>query len=207
MSRVFYIQASPRKSRSFSIGVADAFVEAYRQHQPDDELVSFNLFEKELPAFDGKTLDAKYSILHGGNPTREEQTEWRVVEELIEEFKSADKYVFAVPMWNFGIPYRLKQYIDILVQPGYAFSYSPEAGFSGLIKNRPVFVSYARGNEYPRGTEQESMDLQTQYFELVLKFIGFEDIRRVIVESTLSPNAEVNRKKAIEKAKEMAEAF
>lgn len=50
-------------------------------------------------------------------------------------------------MWNFGIPYRLKQYIDILVQPGYTFSYSPEQGYTGLV-NKPAAVVYARGGDY-----------------------------------------------------------
>ena len=29
-------------------------------------------------------------------------------------------------MWNFGIPYALKYYIDAIVQPGYLFQYTPD---------------------------------------------------------------------------------
>ena len=35
------------------------------------------------------------------------------VETLIADFTAADKYVLATPMWNFGVPYRLKHYIDL----------------------------------------------------------------------------------------------
>lgn len=38
MGKLLYIQASPRTSRSHSIAVADAFVESYRGHNPDDEI-------------------------------------------------------------------------------------------------------------------------------------------------------------------------
>ena len=44
MSKLLYIQASPRAGRSHSIAMADAFVESYRQHNPDDEIVTLDIF-------------------------------------------------------------------------------------------------------------------------------------------------------------------
>jgi FMN-dependent NADH-azoreductase len=209
MSKLLYIQASPRIERSYSIAVADAFVSAYKQANPKDEVVTMNLFKKDLPAFDGLAVQAKYTILHGQKHTPEELAAWKKVEELIAEFKSADKYVMAVPMWNFGIPYRLKQYLDILVQPGYTFSFSPKEGYKGLVLGKPVFVSYSRGGAYEKGSPAEAFDLQTKYFQLALGFIGFTDIRTLIVEPTLAgPDvAKQKREGAIAKAKEMAKTF
>ena len=209
MSRLLYIQASPRIERSYSIAVADAFVSAYKQRNPKDEVVAMNHFKKDLPAFDGLAVQAKYTILHGLKHTPEELAAWKKVEELIAEFKYVDKYVMAVPMWNFGIPYRLKQYLDIIVQPGYTFSFSPQEGYKGLVKGKPVFVAYSRGGAYPKGSAEEAFDLQTKYFQLALGFIGFTDIRTLIVEPTLAgPDvAKQRRAEAIAKAKEMANTF
>lgn len=209
MSRLLYIQASPRIERSYSIAVADAFVSAYRQTNPKDEVIAMNLFKKDLPAFDGLTVQAKYTILHGLKHTPEELAAWKKVEELIAEFKSADKYVLAVPMWNFGIPYRLKQYLDIIVQPGYTFSFSPKEGYKGLVLGKPIFVSYSRGGAYEKGSPAEAFDLQTKYLQLALGFIGFTDIRSLIVEPTLASPAVAKQKReeAIAKAKEMANTF
>jgi len=209
MSRVFYIQASPRIERSYSIAVADAFVSAYKQANPKDEVVTINLFKKDLPPFDGLTVQAKYTILHGLKTSPEELAAWKKVEDVIAEFKSADKYVMAVPMWNFGIPYRLKQYLDIIVQPTYTFSFSPQEGYKGLVKGKPIFVSYSRGGAYPKGSAEEAFDLQTKYLHLILGFIGFTDIRTQVVEPTLAgPEvAKQKREEAIAKAKEMAKAF
>ncbi|MBV9130893.1 MAG: NAD(P)H-dependent oxidoreductase [Verrucomicrobia bacterium] len=36
--------------------------------------------------------------------TREQAQAWKRVEAVIERFKSADWYLFSLPMWNFGIP-------------------------------------------------------------------------------------------------------
>ena len=62
MSKLLYIKASPRGRRSQSIAVADAFVEAYKQKRPEDEIVALNLFDVWLPDFDGLAVQAKYTI-------------------------------------------------------------------------------------------------------------------------------------------------
>lgn len=210
MSRLLYIQASPRGQRSHSIAVTDAFVKAYEQKHPDDEIEILNVFDESIPNFDGPAVQAKYTILHGKPHSKAEQQVWKNVEQVIEQFTSADKFVLAVPMWNFSIPYRLKQYIDLLVQPGYTFSYSPEAGYQGLVSGKPILVVYARGGEYPPGSGVEGLDMQTKYIELILGFIGFKDIHSVVVEPTLQggPDAAgAKRQGAIEKVKEIAEVF
>ncbi len=210
MSKLLYIQASPRVLRSHSIAVADAFIGAYERTHPDDEIVALNVFEVSIPNFDGLAVQAKYTILHGQSHSEEELQVWKNVEKVIEQFTSADKYVLAVPMWNFSIPYRLKQYIDLLVQPGYTFSYSEDTGYQGLVVGKSMLAVYARGGEYPAGSATEAFDLQTKYIELVFGFIGFKNIRSVVVEPTLQGGpdvAAVKRQEAINKAKEIAVVF
>ena len=210
MSKLLYIQASPRIQRSHSIAVADAFVGSYEQEHADDEIVTLNLFEASIPNFDGLAVQAKYTILHGQAHSKEELQVWKNVERVIGQFTSADKSVLAVPMWNFGIPYRFKQYIDILVQPGYTFSYSQDKGYEGLVVGKPLLAVYARGGEYPAGSEAQAFDFQTKYVELIFGFMGFKDIRSVVVEPTLQNGPDVAKtrvRKAIDRAKEMAVSF
>jgi FMN-dependent NADH-azoreductase len=113
-------------------------------------------------------------------------------------------------MWNFSIPYRLKRYIDILVQPGYTFSYSEDKGYKGLVVGKPLLAVYARGGEYSPGTETEAFDLQTKYIELIFGFMGFENICSVVVEPTLQGGpdiAESRRQEAINQVKKIAVDF
>ena len=210
MSKLLYIQASPRIQRSHSIAVADAFVASYEQEHEDDEIVTLNLFEASIPSFDGLAVQAKYTILHGKSHSEEELRAWKNVEHVISLFTSADKYVLATPMWNFSIPYRLKQYIDLLVQPGYTFSYSQDKGYEGLVVGKPLLAVCARGGEYPAGSEAEAFDLQLRYIELIFGFMGFKEIRSVVVEPTLQDGPEVAKtrvREAIDRAKEMAADF
>ena len=210
MSTVFYIKASPRIGRSHSIAVADAFVDAYTRNHPKDEIKVIDIFKKPLPAFDLAAATAKYKIMHGQEHSEQDRRIWAQIVSVIDEFKSADKYVLAVPMWNFSIPYRLKQYIDIIVQPTYTFSVAKDGSYQGLVKHKPIFVAYARGGEYRPGTNSDAFDLQKKYLELILGFIGFTDIRSVVAEPTLAAGPDVAKQKqdgAIEEARQIAEEF
>ncbi len=182
MAKLLYIQCSPRGPRSKSIQVADAFVEAYKTRNPKDTVEVLNLFEASLPVFDGPVVQGKYNIMHGKPHTAQEKKAWDEVVGIIDHFKSADKYVFAVPMWNFGIPYRLKQYIDIIVQPTYTFAVSA-TGYEGLVKGKPALVVLARGGAY--SGPAEGYDQQKRYLDQVLNFIGFTRIEHILVEPTL----------------------
>lgn len=57
------------------------------------------------------------------------KTAWDENVVITNRFTSADDYLFTVPMWNGGIPYRLKLYIDIITQPGLLFGFDPTAGY------------------------------------------------------------------------------
>lgn len=184
MATVLYMQASPRGARSKSIQAADAFINAYALKHPDDHIEKLNLFEADLPVFDGVAAAAKFKYAANQPVSPEEKNVWTQVEAIIRQFKAADKYVLATPMWNFTIPYRLKQYIDIIVQPGYTFT-SGENGYQGQVTGKPMLGVYARGGEYPDGTPGQTYDLQIRYVEMIFGFMGFSEFHRLIVEPTL----------------------
>lgn len=210
MDKLLYIQASPLKEESFSIRAADSFLEKYQQVHPGDTVHRLNLFDADLPPFDGVRAKAKVAIMQGEKLAENERKAWDDVENLINQFKQADKYVFAVPMWNFSIPYALKLYIDHIVQPGYTFDPMGEKGNTGLVKNKSAFVAYARGGEYRLGSEGDPFDHQKSYLEAVFNFIGLKDVSSVVVQPTLSKGiqiAEETLQKAQQTARELALTF
>ncbi len=204
--RILHIQASPRME-SYSSRLAKAFLDAYLAAHPLSGLETLNVFLADLPPFEAPAAAAKYAVMEGQEPRNEAQRAWKEVIRIIDHFKAADMLVVSSPMWNFGIPYKLKQYIDILVQPRLAFKYTPDEGYKGLITGRSAVLLLARGGEYPPGTQGEKFDMQKPYLELILRFIGFTDIRTIITENTLAKGpeaAEAGLAKAIAQAKELA---
>ena len=57
--------------------------------------------------------------------------------------------MLAVPMWNGGIPYRLKQYIDIIHQPGLLFGLDPAKGYFGLLQGKRAVLALTSGAYSP----------------------------------------------------------
>ena len=208
MSTLLYVEASPRKARSHSIQVANAFVDAYAESHPGDTIDKLDLWAEDLPAFDGDMLNAKYAVMHGAEPSSGEQAAWATVAAIFARFNDADKYVFSVPMWNFGLPYRLKHYIDIITQPGMAWSFSPDSGYTGLVSGK-VTAIYSSGGAYHDGSGAEAFDLQKPAFEGWLAFIGLTDVGRITVAPTLAEPADVEatQTQAIEAAQAAARVF
>lgn len=209
MSHLLYIESSPRKKRSSSIQIAHTFLDSYRQSHPDSQVEVLDLWQKQIPEFDGDVIDAKYSIMHGQSHTEAQRKSWRTVEQVIADFKKADRYLFSLPMWNFTIPYKLKHYFDVIVQPSYTFTFSPSEGFKGLVTGKPAVIIYSRGGAYGPETGSQGLDFQKTYMETILKFIGFTDIRSIVIEPTLATpeQKESTIKKAQEEAKQMAAQF
>ena len=166
--------------------VAREFLKVYSEAHPQDEITTLDLWAGQLPEFNGEVINAKYRILHGQSHTAQEAEAWRDVQQVFAQFNSADKYLFSLPMWNFGIPYKLKHFIDVITQPTLAFSFSPADGYQGLVTGKPAAVIYARGGEYSSGPEAAAFDYQKPYFDMWLRFIGFTEIKSILIEPTLA---------------------
>ena len=206
MFKLLHIQASPRGLKSYSVRVAGAFIEGFRQSHPQAGVETLALFDSDFPEFRAPEASAKYAVLSGRQPKDADAAAWKPVIEAINRFKSADGYLFSVPMWNFGVPYRLKQYIDVIVQPGLTFSYSPAEGYKGLVTGRPAMLVLSRGGTYP-DESAKSLDFQESYMRTVLGFIGITDLRSIIVEGTLTPDAEKNLAESIKQAQAAGKKF
>jgi FMN-dependent NADH-azoreductase len=204
MPKLLYIEASPRKSLSKSIEVAQVFLSELQKAHPSLQTDKLDLWATDLPPFNGHTLESKYAILYGQAFTPEQAAAWRAVQAVADRFKAADWYLFSLPMWNFGLPYVLKHYIDVLVQPGLTFSFSPQEGYKGLVTGKKAAVVYARGGAYGEGTGAEGYDLQSKALSGILGFIGVTDQTSIFVEPTIGAPADVEA--MVAKAKENATA-
>jgi FMN-dependent NADH-azoreductase len=187
MPKVLYIEASPRKMRSASIEVATAHIDRLRETQPAIEVRKLDVWNILLPEFQGDVMDAKYAGLSGTELTQEQSAAWSQINELAAPLKWADHIVMAVPLWNFGIPYKLKHYIDVVSQKDVLFTFTAEDGLRGMLANTRATVVYARGLDFSAdsGTPAHSFDFQKPYVEMWLRFIGITNMQSIIVEKTI----------------------
>ena len=201
--KINYIECSPRGNRSHSSKIANEYINQAKKNIKDISIRHINVWSEDLPEFNGEMLNAKYSVINTGNPSNDEISAWANVKDIFDKFNDADHYLFSVPMWNFNIPYKLKHYIDIVTQPGMAWSYSPEDGYKGLMTDKTATIIYSTGDGYSEGTGFESFDMQKPYVNLWLTFLGFKKIEKVILDRTLF-DAETAEKNALDVALKLA---
>lgn len=186
MTKLLYIKASPRGAASSSIAVADAYLA--RLKAGDNGLVvdEINLWQENLPTFDGNKANAKLAVIAKQAHTREQKTAWDEITATANRFIAADHYLIAVPMWNGGIPYRLKQYIDIIHQPGLLFGMNPATGYFGLLKDKTATLVLTSG-AYSLSAPSPAfgVDHHAAYLRAWLNQAGVSDIEEIRYQPTV----------------------
>ncbi|MBN1354439.1 MAG: NAD(P)H-dependent oxidoreductase [Candidatus Omnitrophica bacterium] len=208
MKKLLHIIATPRGSESRTLSVSKAFLDVFKTKYPECEIEELNLFEEKLPDLTVKKVNGKYVLLSGKDLSGDLKESWKEIVSFIERFLYADSYLISTPMWNFSIPYRLKHYIDIILQPKYLFQYTPN-GPEGLAKGKKMAIITSRGGDYS-AEDFRKFDLQTPYLYTVFNFAGISDIVFVNAQPMDAMGPEIQAKKIKEaqaQAREIAKNF
>lgn len=202
MTRLLYIKASPRAGESRSAMIADAYLAALRNRLPDLEVDTLDVWQERLPEFDGNKAAAKLAIILGQSQDKPQKTAWDEIATIAERFIAADRYLISVPMWNSGIPYRLKQYIDLIHQPGLLIGLNPQTGYFGLLKDKKAVLTLTSGAYGPAMPSPAfGTDHHSTYLRDWLNQAGVTDIADIRFQPTLlTADPEGELKKALESA-------
>ena len=77
--------------------------------------------------------------------------------------------------WNFSVPYKLKHYIDVIMQPGILFKFTA-TGVEGLTKNKKMICITTRGSDYGANSPMHVFDHQESYLRSIFGFAGITDV-------------------------------
>jgi FMN-dependent NADH-azoreductase len=208
MTRLLHISASPRGAASESLQVAQHFLGAVRDVRPYVEIDTFDLWDGTLPEFGPAAAGAKMSVFAGQTPTGDQAAAWQAAKATFERFAAADEYLFTVPMWNHGIPYILKQFIDVVSQPGMVFGFDAESGYTGLITGKKAAVIYTSAVYGPGRAPSFGDDFQAPYLTSWLRWIGIENIASVEFRPNLATaDADSDRQRAHADARDAGKRF
>lgn len=208
MKKLLHIIATPRGNESSSLKVSGAFLAEFSKKYPDCLIEELNVGTVKLPELAMEEVSGKYMLLSGKELSGKPKEAWKKIESEIARFLAADAYLVSTPMWNFSIPYTLKHYIDVIVQPKYLFRYTA-SGVEGLAKNKKMIVAASRGGDYSPGSPGQASDLQEPYLRTVFGFVGITDITFLIAQPmNMGPElAEKKLQEAILKARQAARNF
>lgn len=177
MKKLLYVKGSPRTNRSRSMSAADTFLTEYSKRNPDVKVEVLDLWQEALPEFDETAATARYKAFQDIEMSEAENEAWDKVRSFTENIKGFDEYLFAVPMWNFSLPYRVKNFIDIITQPHLTFEVT-ESGYQGLLENKKAYVVFSSQGVYDT-PDMAAIDHCRPFFRLFLGFIGITDISEI----------------------------
>lgn len=124
------------------------------------------------PAIDANWLGAVFAPSDARDDAQQEIAAYS--DSLINEIQTNDVLVIGVPVYNFNIPARLKNWIDQIARAGVTFQYT-ETGPQGLIQGKRAILAFSSD-----GTAAGSdIDFAERYMRHILGFIGITDVTSV----------------------------
>lgn len=179
MTTLLHIIGSPRTAKSESRALAASFLEVYREQNPDHTVHEWDIWDGSVPEFGPAATEGKMNTFAGIDLDGPAAAAWRQVTATFERFAAADRYLFSVPMWNANVPYKLKQLIDVVSQPGMVFDFDPVAGYTGLLTGRKAAVIYTGAIYGPGRGPAFGSDFQAPFFRDWLEWAGIRDVSEV----------------------------
>ncbi|WP_338880251.1 FMN-dependent NADH-azoreductase [Clostridium perfringens] len=198
MSKVLYVKANIKnegESRTFK--VSDSFVEEYKKNNPEDEIITLDLYKENIDFLRVDDLGKLFG-------PKDEESKNNSILKYAYQFADADKYIIAAPMWNLSFPAILKAYIDYVSVSGITFKYTAE-GPVGLLNNKKAVHIVSRGGGY----DNSPYEMGDRYLRTILGFFGIKDIETIAIDNLDAMGVNVKEKveEGIEKAISLAKKF
>ncbi|WP_415348489.1 FMN-dependent NADH-azoreductase, partial [Clostridium perfringens] len=191
MSKVLYVKANIKnegESRTFK--VSDSFVEEYKKNNPEDEIITLDLYKENIDFLRADDLGKLFG-------PKDEESKNNSILKYAYQFADADKYIIAAPMWNLSFPAILKAYIDYVSVSGITFKYTAE-GPVGLLNNKKAVHIVSRGGGY----DNSPYEMGDRYLRTILGFFGIKDIETIAIDNldVMGVNVKEKVEEGIEKA-------
>jgi len=151
------------------------------------DVEELNLYSEDIPEVDFDVFNERAQVKAGQeyeSLPEEKREKIDRINRLCQQFKSADKYVIAAPMWSLMFPGRLKNYIDCIVQDGQTIKLD-ESSVKGLLddKDRRLVYIQSSSGEYS-GLISSRFDYGTDYMCTLFKSLGVRRVFNLPVEGT-----------------------
>ncbi len=179
MHRLLFVTSSLFAEASKSRLIGAEFVTAWRRAHPGTTVVERELSADTMPHLTQATLAAVATPAEARTAAQRDLAAF--ADALIAEVEAADVIVIAAPMYNFTISSTLKAWLDHIARAGRTFRYTSN-GPEGLLRNKTVFVTTARGGFYRADSPAMALDFQEPYLRAMLAFVGITDVTFVHAE-------------------------
>lgn len=188
MKKILYIAASPKpETASISKRIGRSFVTRLMENDPDCILEELDLYTADIPLPKDTYFTGWVSLVSGAQFDALSENDKHAVtrmNDLCTQFKSADIYVIASPMWSLSFPSMLKQYLDCIMLNNRLISLTDKSvnGLLGDRRRKMVYIQ-SSGGVYPKLLYGQ-LNFGIRYFHDIFKFLGIKDFTPILVQGT-----------------------
>lgn len=202
MKKLLYIIAnSKEEEQSSSRTVSKRLVNTILKRVPDAELEELNLYEEHIPQLKGCYFESRSAIVSSEARNKlsvEEQKEVAKIEHLCDQFKEADIYVLAAPMWNLSFPAPVKEYLDCIIQAGKTITFENNKPHGLMDDKQRIFIYVQSSGANIPWMLKPALSKGLNYVHEIMKFIGISTFDELLVDGT--GTTEEERQSAIKNA-------
>jgi FMN-dependent NADH-azoreductase len=176
---LFRLDASIRNDGSVSRAIADIVEATWRQDNPHEVVTRRHIGLEPVPStswalsvFSDRTQPENLSV--------QQKEAVQLASVLVDELLDAEAYLFAVPLYNFGVSQHFKTWVDLVITDPRLASAAGQP-----LRGRPAVLVVVRGGAYGEGTPREGWDHATGWMRRILEDVWGLDLRVVETEFTL----------------------
>ncbi len=202
MKKLLYITVNSKPEElSASKTVGRALVNKLIERLPGFEVEELDLYTCHVPRLKYQYFEKRNCMINKKDFNKlneKEQHEVRKMIELADQFKEADMYVIAAPMWSLSFPAPLKEYLDCIIMDGKTVNIKKDK-IEGLLRDKYRTMVYVQssGSHIPKLLRM-TMNRGLHYVEDIMKKVGIEVFEELLVDGT--GDTEQEKAKAINNA-------
>jgi FMN-dependent NADH-azoreductase len=176
---LYRLDASIRVEGSHSRALADIVEQEFRSAHPNDPVIRRHVGIEPVPSTTWGT-----AALAGSTPEDQRSPEQLAALDVaaaeVDQLAAADAFLFAVPLYNFGVSQHFKAWVDLAIT-------DPRLGPGAepLLGGKPAVLAVVRGGAYGDGTPREGWDHATGWMTRILSDVWQLDLQVVEEEFTL----------------------
>lgn len=176
---LFRLDASIRDEGSASRALADIVEAHWREAVTDAPVTRRDIGLDPLPS-DAWATAVTAGFTPEAQRTTPQHSAVDLASTLVDELTHADAYLFAVPLYNFGVSQHFKTYVDLVTtDPRMGPSVAP------VTSGRPGVLVTVQGGNYSPGTPKDGWDHATAWMRRILEDVWKLDLDIVTREFTL----------------------
>ncbi|HZK84581.1 MAG TPA: NAD(P)H-dependent oxidoreductase [Desulfosporosinus sp.] len=205
MKKLLYITANPKpENLSSSKTIGRQLVNTFLKQTTDYTLEEVDLYEDHIPQLKHIYYESRSTLISPDKIEKLESKDQKEVQRIIalcDQFRSADVYILAAPMWSLSFPAPVKEYLDCIIQANRTIEFDNEKPHGILDDKTRTFVYVQSSGGNIPWIMRPILNKGLNYVHDMMKFIGISNIEELLVDGTGANDIQTQQALEIAKAK------